>query len=344
MKQTAAWFIGTVLAGMFFVSLGGALARAETRTAIGTIISVEEGGKAITFRTELGEVVTSKPGRRSTRVFRGDKEIEFRELKAGDVIWITYRPGKENEPSEIKTEPNIPREIESLKDRLARAIRILNMEGLVAFSGHISARIPGSQTFFIHPSSMSRAEVTPGDLCEVTIEGKQISGKDSVPDETDIHAAVYRARKDANCVLHIHPHYIIIPSLVGKDLIPVSGHGCIFGAVTPVYPNPSKISSRTKADEMAKILGKGRAVVLKGHGAVITEGTVEAVVTAAVYMEENAQLLQDARASGTPIPFTAEEIREAADETYQPSSITKTWEYYIEKGSKAGIFWDSAEK
>lgn len=84
--------------------------------------------------------------------------------------------------------------------------------------------------------------------------------------------------------------------------------------------------------------------MLKGHGAVITEGTVEAVVTAAVYMEENAQLLQDARASGTPIPFTAEEIREAADETYQPSSITKTWEYYIKKGNKAGIFWDSTEK
>lgn len=344
MKRTVAWCIGLSFVVVLLTFLRPGLGQADTRTASGTIINTEQGGGSITFRTELGDVVTSKPGRRSTKVFRGDQQIELKDLRVGDSIWITYRPGKDNEASEIKTEPNIPKEIEILKDKLARAIRILNIEGLVAFSGHISARIPGSQTFFIHPGSMSRAEVTPGDLCEVTIDGKQISGKDPVPDETDIHAAVYRARKDANCVLHLHPHYIIIPSLVGKDLVPVSGHGSIFGAVTPVYPNPSKIADKRKADEMARILGKGRAVVLKGHGAVITEGTVEAVVTAAVYLEENAQLLQDARASGTPIPFTEEEIREAADETYQPSSITKTWDYYVEKGTKAGVFWDSPKK
>ena len=227
-----------------------------------------------------------------------------------------------------------------MKEKLARAIRILNMEGLVAFSGHISGRIPGAQTFFIHPMSMSRAEVKPSDLCEVTLAGKQISGTARVPDETDIHAAVYRARKDVSCVLHIHPHYLIVPSLVGKDLIPVSGRGAIFGARVPVFPHAEKVVTPEFADRMAQVLGNGRAVVLKGHGAVVAEGAVESVLTAALYLEENAQLLVDAMSVGTPLPMTPEELKRAADETYQPSSIFKTWDYYIGKGKQHGIFWD----
>jgi ribulose-5-phosphate 4-epimerase/fuculose-1-phosphate aldolase len=127
---------------------------------------------------------------------------------------------------------------------------------------------------------------------------------------------------------------------VGKDLIAISGHGAIFGAKLPVFPNQDKISSREEADKMANILGSGMAVVLRGDGAAGAEGTVEAVLTAAMYLEENSKLLVDAMAVGTPIPMTPDEIREAADDTYQPSSIIKAWDYYIEKGQKNGIFWD----
>lgn len=120
----------------------------------------------------------------------------------------------------------------------------------------------------------------------------------------------------------------------------MSGHGAIFGAKVPVFPHAEKIVTPDFADRMAGVLGSGRAVVLKGHGAVIAEGTVESVVTAALYLEENAQLLVDAMSVGTPIPMTPQELKAAAAETYQPTSIFKTWEYEIEKGKKAGIFWD----
>ena len=43
------------------------------------------------------------------------------------------------------------KDIDLLKDKLARACRLLEMLGLIDFSGHISARIPGSKVFFIHP-------------------------------------------------------------------------------------------------------------------------------------------------------------------------------------------------
>ncbi len=313
---------------------------AETRTASGTILGVEKAGTAITFVTDMGETVLAEAGGKATEIYRRDQKIDFKDLKAGDKIWVMWRPGKRNTVAILKTDPDIAKETQLLKEKLARAIRILNMEGLVAFSGHISGRVPGGQTFFIHPMDMPRGEVKPSDMCEVTLEGKQISGTDRAPDETDIHAAVYRARKDVSCVLHVHPHYTIIPSLVGKDLIPVSGHGAIFGPKVPVFPHAEKIANPRLADQMAKVLGDGRAVVLKGHGAVIDEGTVESVVTAILYLEENAKLLVDAMSVGTPIPMTPDELKAAADETYQPTSIFKTWDYYMQKGKRNHIFWD----
>lgn len=203
---------------LFFAVLlaSAASARAESRTASGTITGVEKTDTAITFVTETGETVRAAGGGKGTDVYRGDKKIDFKDLKSADRIWIMWRPGKTNMAAIVKTEMDITRETELLKEKLARAIRILNMEGLVAFSGHISGRVPGGRTFFIHPVSMPRSEVKPSDMCEVTPAGKQVSGTGRVPDETDIHAAVYRARKDVSCVLHIHPHYIIVPSLVGK--------------------------------------------------------------------------------------------------------------------------------
>ncbi len=226
-----------------------------------------------------------------------------------------------------------------LKETLARACRMLEMVGLLDYSGHISGRVPGGKTFFIHPVSRARSEVAPGDMIEVDIEGKNVP-KGKIPEETPIHAAVYQKREDVNSVIHIHPHYAIIPGIVGRELVTVCHHGSIFGSVVPLYPDSEKIVNFTQANRMADILGAGRAVVMKGHGAVVAEASVEAVFLAALHLEENARLVVEASAIGEPIALPAEEIQRAAASTFRPTSIQKSWTYFMEKGRKQGIFWD----
>jgi L-ribulose-5-phosphate 4-epimerase len=229
---------------------------------------------------------------------------------------------------------------EVLKEQLARACRMLEMVGLIDFSGHISARLPGSSTFSIHPGLLPRSEVKPEDMIEVDLEGKALSGQGIIPDETPIHAAVYQHREDVNSVIHMHPHYSIIPGIVGRDLLTVCHHGSIFGAVVPLYPDSQKIVNFTQANLMADILGKARAVVMKGHGAVVAEASIEAVFLAALHLEENARLLVEASAIGEPIPLPEEELRRAAANTFKPTSIAKSWSYFLEKAKKQGVFWD----
>ena len=232
------------------------------------------------------------------------------------------------------------KEVTLLKEKLARACRMLEMMGLIDHSGHISGRLPGSQTFFIHPQQLPRTEVTPGDMAEVTLKGDWVGGKMNPPSESPIHAAVYQARQDVNCVVHIHPHYSILPSIVGMDLVPVCQHGSIFGPVVPVYGDAEKIDDFKKASSLAKALGKSRAVIMKGHGAVIAEATVEAAFVASFHLEENARLFVQASILGRPIPLSEEEMKRAGANTYKPSSIQKAWSYFMEKGRKASIFWD----
>lgn len=229
---------------------------------------------------------------------------------------------------------------EVLKEKLARACRMLEMVGLIDFSGHISARLPGSRTFYIHPVSLPRSEVKPEDMIEVDLQGKTVAGQGKIPEETPIHAAVYQHREDVNSVIHIHPHYSIIPGVVGKDLLTVCHHGSIFGAIVPLYPDSQKIVNFAQANLMADILGKSRAVIMKGHGAVVAEASVEAVFLAALHLEENARLLVEASAIGEPIPLSAEELRRAAASTFKPLSIAKSWTYFMEKAKKQGVFWD----
>jgi L-ribulose-5-phosphate 4-epimerase len=231
-------------------------------------------------------------------------------------------------------------DIVTLKEKLAQGCRMLVMVGLFDFSGHISGRLPGSQTFFIHPMELSRAEVTPDDMIEATLAGQKVGSKLTLPDETPIHAAVYQVRPDVNSVIHTHSQYAILPSIAGKDLFPVCHHAMIFGSVIPVYPDSEKITTFEQARRMAQILGGSRAVIMKGHGAVVAESGVEAAFGASERLEQNARLFVDASILGNPIPLPEEEIKRGASKTFSPSAIQKTWSYYMEKGRKAGIFWD----
>jgi L-ribulose-5-phosphate 4-epimerase len=231
-------------------------------------------------------------------------------------------------------------EKEILKEKLARACRMLEMVGLIDFSGHITGRVPGGKAFFIHPVSVARSEVKPDDMIEVDLNGKKLTGELKIPEETPIHAAVYQSRDDVNSVIHMHPHYAIIPSIAGQALVTVCHHGSIFGPVVPLYPDSEKITGFDQAKRMADILGKARALVMKGHGAVVAETSVEAVFLAALHLEENARLLVEASAMGKPIPLPEEELKRASTSTFKPSSILKSWSYFMEKGRKQGIFWD----
>src|SRR3954466_12719873 len=93
----------------------------------------------------------------------------------------------------------------TLRQQLSDATRMMVMADLLDFSGHLSARIPGTDRVLIQPRDASRAGLTPEEIVVVDLDGKQLSGNVVAPTETEIHLGVYRARPDIGAVAHGHP-------------------------------------------------------------------------------------------------------------------------------------------
>jgi L-fuculose-phosphate aldolase len=186
-------------------------------------------------------------------------------------------------PSKSKA-PIIP----NLKRRLVEGLQVITGEGVLSGSGHLSARIPGTETFLINPR-FAGVLADPKDICTVTFAGKRIAGKGPVPSETPIHAAVYRSRPDVESVIHCHARYSILVGLLDSGLIPFNREARLFADGVPIFPESHGINSFTLAQRMVDALGQHYAVFLRGHGVVVAGPGIEGTCISAIQLERACQ-------------------------------------------------------
>ncbi|HEY2987684.1 MAG TPA: class II aldolase/adducin family protein [Candidatus Binatia bacterium] len=174
--------------------------------------------------------------------------------------------------------------IADLKQRLVDAIKLLSAEHVLDGSGHLSARIPGTETFIINPRYPGIL-ADPADFCIVDFSGNRIAGKDPIPLETPIHSVIYRKRPDVGSILHCHPRFGILIGLQESGLIPFNRDARMFADGVPVFPNSAGIRTDKLAEQMAEAMGDRYAVFLKGHGIVVSERTIEGTAVSAIRLE-----------------------------------------------------------
>jgi ribulose-5-phosphate 4-epimerase/fuculose-1-phosphate aldolase len=94
------------------------------------------------------------------------------------------------------------------------------------------------------------------------------------------------------CVAHLHPQFATAFTIAGRPLVPVFQLGAVFPIEgLPVYDDPDLIKTDPEGDAVARVLGSGRAVLLRGHGVVVVGEDVETYFTG--------QFTRDAVASRT---------------------------------------------
>ena len=223
--------------------------------------------------------------------------------------------------------------IDELKAKVAQATRMLAREGIIAASGHVSARIPGTDRVLIGPGYVTRDILTADDVLTVDLNSKKIEGRTREPLETEIHTGIYRARPDVMAVVHSHPVHSVVFSITKKPILPVTVHGAIFADGVPTFDVVGHVNTRELGDGLAKVLGRHRAALLKMHGAVIVGASVEEAFAASLQLEENAEKQLWAEATGKVEAMTAEEAARSVRQSFGSSSIEKRWQYYsdIEK-------------
>ena len=141
--------------------------------------------------------------------------------------------------------------------------------------GHVSARVPGTNTFITKGRAPDRdlmSEVTLQKIVQVDISTREkVAGEMEVATlgEIELHSCVYEARPDVVSVCHAHSDYIILCSMFGLNLRIFPAVGGMGRLEYGVYDKPFRIASPETGIPMAKALGQHNIVLLVGHGATV---------------------------------------------------------------------------
>ena len=209
--------------------------------------------------------------------------------------------------------------LEDLKTEFVIGLRIISHEGLSDAFAHLSCRIDGDQKMLFMPRK-SPALVRAKDLFVVDF-------KKAVPQST-VHQALYKAREGVRAVIHFHSRYTILLSVVGQTVRPMHNYSAIFYEGVPLFESSGQVETPERAAEIARTLGSSKAVLLRGHGAVVVGRSIPEVCILALYLEESARLQTEAMKLGEPRFLSSEEAERVARRSFKSASTERAWEHF----------------
>jgi ribulose-5-phosphate 4-epimerase/fuculose-1-phosphate aldolase len=216
---------------------------------------------------------------------------------------------------------------------LVDAILMMERAQVIDFNGHFSARIAGTNHMLINSGQSVRSALTTDDIVTIDMDGNLVEGDAVPPMEFHIHAEIYRRRADVNAVVHTHPLWSTLFSMVGQPVLPVIMQAAVLGKICQ-FPKTASINTRPLSQELADALGPHKVIMLKSHGSVIAaEGIIEAFVLG-FYLEETAQRQHLATQLGSPTVLSPEQVEVIARNLWKPNLLKKVWDYHYGKLSR----------
>ncbi len=202
---------------------------------------------------------------------------------------------------------------------LVLANHILADQGVVDGFGHISVRSAKNPDHYFISRSRAPALVSADDIMEYDLDDNPIDARGRTSYlERFIHSEIYKARPDIQSVVHSHAPAVIPFSVSDVPLRPVSHMGGFLIRQVPVFEirdtggdeTDMLVRNKVLGAALAKTLGKGAVVLMRGHGDTAVGQSIKTAVFHAIYAELNARLQAEALRLGGKITFLNE--KEAA--------------------------------
>jgi len=227
---------------------------------------------------------------------------------------------------------------------LVLANHILAEQQVLDGFGHISVRSATNPNHYFMSRSLAPALVSADDIVEYDLDSQPLDaqGRSSYL-ERFIHGEIYRARPDVQAVIHSHAAAVIPFSVSSVALRPISHMaGFLIGAV-PVFEIRSVggddsdmlIRSPLLGAALARKLGRGTVVLLRGHGDVVVGSSIKTAVLHAIYTDLDAQLETAALQLGGTItylnPAEAANIGRINDQ-----QVDRPWQIWAREALAAG--------
>ena len=174
---------------------------------------------------------------------------------------------------------------------------------------HMSARVPGEPGAFLinHYEEMFH-EITASSLIKMDMAGNVIGrqGRFNAAGFT-IHSGVYKARPDANCVMHTHTRAGAGVSMMRKGLRPISQDALnVFDEVA--YHEYGQPATQEECDALGESCRNGSCLILLNHGLLTHAPTVWGALQRLYMLERACELELISRTLGEPPVPIADDV------------------------------------
>jgi L-fuculose-phosphate aldolase len=195
-----------------------------------------------------------------------------------------------------------------IADEISRVCRRLYEAGLIAGQdGNVSVRLPSGH-ILVTPAGLSKVDVGPEDLVELTPSGERVAGGRAPSSEVEMHLRIYRRRDDVHAIVHAHPPTATGFGVAGLDFMDEVLPEVIFhlGGVPLVpYATPGTLAV---GDALEPYLSEHDAFLLANHGATTVGPTLLLAHQRMESLEHAARILLSARALGRVTALGKEDV------------------------------------
>jgi ribulose-5-phosphate 4-epimerase/fuculose-1-phosphate aldolase len=217
--------------------------------------------------------------------------------------------------------------IESLKEKMLMACKVLQHQGVLDGYGHLSARLADGR--LLSTPHMPPGKVALRDLIIIDADGNKLEGQGEPNGETPMHTSIYKARDDVQCILHYHPDELIAVAASGQGIKVIANCGVHFYRGTPIYDSPVLIRSPQLGDKVAAALGDRNAVLLRGHGGTVVADDLDTLLRLGLDLVRSAKIQLMAAPLGPIKTHSQDECRQMIKGHERPNANRRYIDYYI---------------
>jgi ribulose-5-phosphate 4-epimerase/fuculose-1-phosphate aldolase len=217
--------------------------------------------------------------------------------------------------------------IESLKEKMLMACKVLQHQGVLDGYGHLSARLADGR--LLSTPHMPPGKVALRDLIIIDADGNKLEGQGEPNGETPMHTSIYKARDDVQCILHYHPDELIAVAASGQGIKVIANCGVHFYRGTPIYDSPLLIRSPQLGDKVAATLGDRNAVLLRGHGGTVVADDLDTLLRLGLDLVRSAKIQLMAAPLGPIKAHSQDECRQMIKGHERPNANRRYIDYYI---------------
>lgn len=187
----------------------------------------------------------------------------------------------------------------------------MNADGLNhGTSGNVSVRVPGGM--LVTPSGVPYPEMDTAQIVLVAEDGSW-SGDWKPSSEWRMHLDIYRARAEAQAVVHVHSTHATALSCLRRGITAFHYMVAVAGGVDIRCADYATYGTQELSDAMLKALEGRTACLLANHGQIAFGPTLHKALWLAVEVEGLAGQLIAAESVGKPVVLPDDEMERVLD-------------------------------